>query len=98
MVTPTLVIELYVFVLAPLINGLGHWRGAQNFRNSAYNWRILSWVTGGEGLHHNHHWMQSSARFARAPLELLVDSGWWSIWVMKQFRLAHHVRVAPLLK
>ena len=23
---------LYVFVLAPLINGLGHWRGAQNFR------------------------------------------------------------------
>jgi fatty-acid desaturase len=26
---------LYVFVLAPLINGLGHWRGAQNFSNTA---------------------------------------------------------------
>ena len=31
---------LYVFVLAPLINGLGHWHGAQNFRNTAYNWRV----------------------------------------------------------
>jgi stearoyl-CoA desaturase (delta-9 desaturase) len=26
---------LYVFVLSPLINGLGHWRGAQNFMNTA---------------------------------------------------------------
>ena len=42
---------LYVFVMAPLINGLGHWRGAQNFGNTAYNWRLLAWVTGGESLH-----------------------------------------------
>ena len=41
---------LYVFVLAPLINGLGHWRGDQNFSgNTAYNWRAVAWVTGGEG-------------------------------------------------
>jgi hypothetical protein len=46
---------LYVFVLAPLINGLGHWRGAQNFGNTAYNSRLLAWVTGGESLHNNHH-------------------------------------------
>jgi Fatty-acid desaturase len=37
---------LYVFVLAPLINGLGHWRGAQNFENTAYNSRLLALVTG----------------------------------------------------
>lgn len=42
---------LYVFVLAPLINGLGHWRGTQNFANTAYNSRALAWVTGGESLH-----------------------------------------------
>jgi len=40
---------LYVFVLAPLINGLGHWHGRQTFRNSAYNIRLLSYVTGGGG-------------------------------------------------
>lgn len=34
---------LYVFVLAPLINGLGHWRGDQNFSgNTAYNWRAVA--------------------------------------------------------
>ena len=39
---------LYVFVLPPLINALGHWRGSKNFDNTANNWRLLSWVTGGE--------------------------------------------------
>ena len=37
---------LYVFVAAPLINGLGHWRGAQNFENTAYNSRVLAWPAG----------------------------------------------------
>ena len=46
---------LYVFVLAPLINGLGHWRGAKNFDNTAFNSRTLAWLTGGESLHNNHH-------------------------------------------
>jgi stearoyl-CoA desaturase (Delta-9 desaturase) len=41
---------LYVFVIAPLINALGHWRGARNFENSASNWRLLAWITGGESL------------------------------------------------
>src|SRR5258705_48969 len=36
---------LYVFVVAPLINGLGHWRGAKNFSNTAYNSRVLAWMT-----------------------------------------------------
>jgi stearoyl-CoA desaturase (delta-9 desaturase) len=44
-----------VFVVTPLINGFGHRRGAQNFSNTAYNWRALAWVTAGESLHNNHH-------------------------------------------
>ena len=38
---------LYVFVLAPIINALGHWRGTTNFENPAYNSRLLAWITGG---------------------------------------------------
>ena len=55
---------LYVGVIAPLINGLGHWRGAQNFANTAYNWRLLSWVTGGESLHNNHHAHPRAPKFS----------------------------------
>ena len=65
---------LYVFVLAPLINGLGHWRGTQNFRNSAYNWPLLSWVTGGEGLHNNHHAHPRAPKFSMRRFEF--DPSW----------------------
>jgi stearoyl-CoA desaturase (delta-9 desaturase) len=52
---------LYVFVLAPSINGLGHWWGRRNFgNNSATNLRVLAWLTGGESLHNNHHAYPSS--------------------------------------
>jgi stearoyl-CoA desaturase (Delta-9 desaturase) len=33
---------LYVLVLAPLNNGLGHWRGIQKFSNTAYNTALLA--------------------------------------------------------
>jgi stearoyl-CoA desaturase (delta-9 desaturase) len=65
---------LYVFVLAPLINGLGHWRGAQNFANTAYNWRALAWVTGGESLHNNHHAYPRAPKFSMARFEF--DPSW----------------------
>jgi stearoyl-CoA desaturase (delta-9 desaturase) len=55
---------LYVFVVAPLINALGHWRGSKNFENTAYNWRFLAWITGGESLHNNHHAHPRSAKFS----------------------------------
>ena len=55
---------LYVFVLAPLINGLGHWRGSQNFDNTAYNSRLMAWLTGGESLHNNHHAHPRSPTFS----------------------------------
>ena len=55
---------LYVLVLAPLINGLGHWRGARNFDNTAHNSRLLAWLTGGESLHNNHHAHPRSPKFS----------------------------------
>lgn len=68
---------LYVFVLAPLINGLGHWRGAQNFPNTAYNLRVLAWVTGGESLHNNHHAHPRAPKFSVRRLEF--DPSWPAI-------------------
>jgi stearoyl-CoA desaturase (delta-9 desaturase) len=65
---------LYVFVVAPLINALGHWRGAQNFRNTAYNWPGLAWVTGGESLHNNHHANPRAPRFSVRRSEF--DPSW----------------------
>jgi stearoyl-CoA desaturase (Delta-9 desaturase) len=65
---------LYVFVVAPLINALGHWNGTQNFENSAYNSRFLAWVTGGESLHNNHHAHPRSAKFSVRRWEF--DPSW----------------------
>jgi stearoyl-CoA desaturase (delta-9 desaturase) len=65
---------LYVFVMAPLINALGHWRGGKNFENTAFNWRLCSWVTGGEGLHNNHHAHPRSAKFSIRRSEF--DPSW----------------------
>ena len=65
---------LYVFVLAPLINGLGHWRGAQNFSNTAYNSPVLARVTAGESLHNNHHAHPRSPKFSVRWFEF--DPSW----------------------
>jgi stearoyl-CoA desaturase (delta-9 desaturase) len=76
---------IYMFVLAPLINGLGHWRGAQNFRNTAYNSRVLAWLTGGESLHNNHHAFPRSPKFSLRRSEL--DPSWVAIRVLAAMRL-----------
>jgi stearoyl-CoA desaturase (delta-9 desaturase) len=76
----------YVFVLAPLINGLGHWRGKQNFdSNTAYNWRFLSWLTAGEALHNNHHAHPKAPRFSVRRWEF--DPSWPLIKAMAAVRL-----------
>jgi stearoyl-CoA desaturase (delta-9 desaturase) len=64
----------YVFVVAPLINALGHWRGGRNFENTASNWRLLAWFTGGESLHNNHHAHPRSAKFSLRRSEF--DPSW----------------------
>ena len=82
---------LYVFVLAPAINGLGHWWGYQTFgSNSATNIRLLAWLTGGESLHNNHHAYPSSPKFSMGRLEF--DPSWVLIKLLVSLRLASVVR------
>jgi stearoyl-CoA desaturase (delta-9 desaturase) len=81
---------LYVFVLAPLINGLGHWRGSQNFANTAYNSRVMAWVTGGESLHNNHHAHARSPKFSMRRWEF--DPSWPVIRVLAAARLVAVLR------
>jgi stearoyl-CoA desaturase (delta-9 desaturase) len=76
---------LYVFVLAPLINGLAHWHGAQNFPNTAYNWRVVSWFTGGESLHNNHHAHPRAPKFSVGRWEF--DPSWLVIRALVASRL-----------
>jgi stearoyl-CoA desaturase (Delta-9 desaturase) len=76
---------LYVFLLAPLINGLGHWQGRQNFDNTAYNSRLLAWVTGGESLHNNHHAYPRAAKFSVRAWEF--DPSWLVIRTLAAVRL-----------
>jgi stearoyl-CoA desaturase (delta-9 desaturase) len=76
---------IYVFVLAPLINGLGHWQGGQNFDNTAYNWRSISWFTGGEALHNNHHAYPRAPKFSVRRFEF--DPSWPVIRALVAIRL-----------
>jgi len=76
---------MYVFVLAPIINGLGHWHGAQNFDNTAYNRRFLAWITGGESLHNNHHAHPRAPKFSVRASEF--DPSWPVIRVLAALRL-----------
>jgi stearoyl-CoA desaturase (delta-9 desaturase) len=76
---------LYVFVLAPLINAVGHWHGGQNFENTAYNRRFLAWVSAGESLHNNHHAHPRSAKFSVRGGEF--DPSWPVIRALAAVRL-----------
>lgn len=76
---------LYVFVAAPLINGLGHWAGRKNFENTAFNWGWLTWVTGGESLHNNHHAHPRAPKFSVRRLEF--DPSWLVIRTLAAVRL-----------
>lgn len=76
---------LYVLVIAPLINALGHWRGRRNFENTAYNSAALALVTGGESLHNNHHGNPRSPKFSVRPWEF--DPSWPFIRALAALRL-----------
>ncbi|MBI3627818.1 MAG: fatty acid desaturase [Candidatus Sungbacteria bacterium] len=78
---------LYVFVVAPLINAVGHRRnGARNYLDqTATNSKLLAWFTAGESLHNNHHAHQRSPRFAVRRGE--VDPSWPVIKVLASLRL-----------
>ena len=80
-----------VYVLAAAgVNALGHSVGYKNFPNTATNLRLLALITGGEGLHNNHHARPGTARFAVRLGEL--DLGWYVIRALGALRLVEAVK------
>ena len=77
---------LYVFVLSSSINGLCHHMGYKNFENTAGNFRSIALITGGEGLHNNHHAKPRSAKFSTRWSEF--DPAWPIIRMLEMARLA----------
>jgi stearoyl-CoA desaturase (delta-9 desaturase) len=77
---------MYVFVLASSINGLCHHRGYRNFDNTATNIRTLALITGGEGLHNNHHGYPRSPKFSFRRGEF--DPAWLLIRLLIALKLA----------
>jgi stearoyl-CoA desaturase (Delta-9 desaturase) len=65
---------MYVFVLSSSINGLCHHVGYRNFDNTATNIRFVALLTGGEGLHNNHHGYPRSPKFSFRASE--IDPAW----------------------
>ena len=81
--------------LSGMVNGLGHAVGYRNYQNSATNLRWLAWLTGGEGLHNNHHEYPSAARFSTRSREF--DPAWPVIRLLESLGLAK-VKPEPLAK
>ena len=77
---------MYVFVLSSSINGLCHHVGYKNFDNTATNIRVLALLTGGEGLHNNHHGFPRSPKFSFRSSEF--DPAWPLIKLLVALRLA----------
>jgi stearoyl-CoA desaturase (Delta-9 desaturase) len=76
-----------MFVLAAAgVNALGHMVGYKNFPNTATNLRLLALITGGEGLHNNHHGYPRSPKFSFRPSE--IDPAWPIIRLLIAFKLA----------
>jgi stearoyl-CoA desaturase (delta-9 desaturase) len=80
----------YVFFLSSSINGLCHSRGYRTFDNTATNIRWLALVTGGEGLHNNHHGFPRSPKFSLRTGE--IDPSWPIIQLLTRMKLAHPCR------
>ena len=78
-------VSTYIFLNAS-INGAAHWIGYQRFKNSARNMWVLALLTGGEGLHNNHHEFPGSSRFAHRWWE--IDLGWYVIAMLRSVGLA----------
>ncbi len=76
----------YVFFLSSSINGLCHSHGYRTFDNTATNIRWLALVTGGEGLHNNHHGFPRSPKFSLRTGE--IDPSWPIIQLLTRMKLA----------
>lgn len=81
----------YIF-LNSSINALGHMVGYRNFDNLATNLQVLALLTGGEGLHNNHHEHPTSAKFALRDRE--IDIAWPVIRILEKLGLARVNRLS----
>ena len=77
------------------INSFCHMIGYRNWDNLATNHQFIALLTGGEGLHNNHHEYPSSAKFALKARE--IDPAWPVIRLLETFHLAE-VRPEPIAK
>lgn len=75
--TGALVHTVSYLMLNAAINAIGHTFGSRPHPNTAHNNQWLAFLTGGEGLHNNHHAQPTSASLALQPGE--VDPGWWLV-------------------
>ena len=90
-----LVYAVPYLLLNGAINGLGHAKGYKNFQAAAgFNLRWLALLTGGEGLHNNHHGRFTHAFFAYRPSEWLYETGGWTIRLLRRLKLAELVPAA----
>jgi len=81
---------LYI-LLNSSINSVCHMVGYRNFENKATNLQSIALLTGGEGLHNNHHEYPTSAKLSYRKLEF--DPAWAMIRLLEFFRLATVKRV-----
>ena len=77
---------LSYLALNAAINAIGHSFGNKSYPNTAFNNQWLAFVTGGEGLHNNHHAAPTSAKLALGRREL--DPAWWVIRLMVRAKVA----------
>lgn len=73
-------------LLNAAINSFCHMVGYRNFDNKATNIRWVALITGGEGLHNNHHERPSSPKLAVRRSE--IDPAWLVIRLLEWVRLA----------
>src|SRR5262249_17022903 len=70
-------------------NGLCHHVGYKNFDNTATNIRFIALLTGGEGLHNNHHGYPRSPKFSwRKSGRGEIDPAWPVIKLLITLHLA----------
>ena len=77
------------------INSVCHMIGYRNFENLATNLQWLACLTGGEGLHNNHHEYPTAARFSVKGREF--DPAWLVIRTLEGLGLAK-VKPLPMAK
>jgi stearoyl-CoA desaturase (Delta-9 desaturase) len=79
------------------INAVGHTFGAQPYDNSGTNLQWLALITGGEGLHNNHHAAPTTAHLAFRRGEF--DPAWPVIRLLRRLRWAtvrhEHAPLSP---